>query len=76
MTRVRYFPNPSWNIAYQYIKGGKFQVSNDNSSWTTIATVDQTVHAGWNSFMIKNPNIYRYIRFVHDSTSKCKLAEF
>ncbi len=75
LTRIRYFPNPSWNIAYQFIKGAQIQVSNDNTTWTTIATVDQTVHAGWNSFMITNTNIFRYIRFLHDSKSKCNIAE-
>ena len=76
LTRIRYFPNPTWNIAYQFIKGAVFQVSNDNSSWITIATVDQTVHAGWNSFMITNNNIFRYVRFSHTSKSKCNIAEF
>lgn len=76
ITRIRYFPNPQWNIAYQYIKGANIQVSNDNTTWTTIATVDQTVHAGWNSFMISNTNIYRYVRFLHSSLSKCNIAEF
>jgi hypothetical protein len=76
LTRVRYFPNSSWAITYQFIKGAQIQVSNDNSTWTTIATVDQTVHAGWNSFMISNTNIFRYVRFLHDSKSKCNLAEF
>lgn len=75
MTRVRYFPNPAWNISYQFIKGATVQVSNNNSTWTTIATVDQTVHAGWNSFMINDNNTYRYVRFSHDSKSKCNIAE-
>lgn len=75
LTRIRYFPNPYWSIAYQYIKGAVIQVSNDNSTWTTIATVDQTVHAGWNSFMISDTNIYRYVRFQHNSMSKCNIAE-
>lgn len=51
------------------------QVSNDNTTWITIATVDQTVHAGWNSFMISDTTLYRYIRFSHTSASKCNLAE-
>jgi hypothetical protein len=75
LTRIRYFPNPYWNIAYQYIKGALIQVSNDNTTWTTIATVDQTVHAGWNSFMISDTNIYRYVRFSHTNQSKCNIAE-
>jgi hypothetical protein len=75
ISRIRYFPNPNWNVAYQYIKGAQVQVSNDNSTWVTIATVDQTVHAGWNSFMIADTNIYRYIKFVHGAVSKCQVSE-
>ena len=76
LTRIRYFPYPKWAIASDYIQGGKFQASNDNSTWIDIATIDNTVHSGWNTFMIQNQNVYRYVRFVHTSESGCQLAEF
>ncbi len=76
ITRIRYFPNPFWNIASLFLQGATVEVSNDNSTWSTIATVDQTVHAGWNSFIIKNSNIFRYVRFSHNNQSKCNISEF
>ena len=37
-------------------------------------TVDQTVHAGWNSFLPTSSNTFRYIRLRHNTDSDCKLA--
>ena len=65
LTRIRYFPNSTWNVASSYIKDAIFEVSNDNITYTNIGTVDQNVHAGWNSIMISDQNIYRYVRFSH-----------
>lgn len=77
LTRIRYFPNSTWNVASSYIKDAIFEVSNDNITYTNIGTVDQNVHAGWNSIMINDQNIYRYVRFSHtDGASYCSLAEF
>ena len=76
MTRIRYFPNPLWTIASNYIMGGKFQASNDNSTWTDIATIDQTAHAGWNTLMVLDQNVYQYVKFVHTDVSGCQIAEF
>jgi hypothetical protein len=76
LTRIRYFPTTAWVIASNFIQGALFQVSNDNSTWTTISTIDSLVHAGWNIIMPENKAPYRYVRFSHDSTSKCRLAEF
>jgi len=75
LTRVRYFPNPSWPIASEMIKGALIEVSNDNSTWKTLGTVDQSVHAGWNSKMITDTTIYRYVRFSHTNQSQCNIAE-
>ncbi len=75
ISKITYFPNPNWDIASKYIKGGVFEASIDNSTWTLLATIDQTVHAGWNSFMINNNyNLYKHFRFRHTSDSGCKLA--
>lgn len=75
LTRIRYFPNYKWQVASTYIQGGTFQVSNDKTTWKTLGTIDQTVHAGWNSIMIGDKGVYRYVSFNHTSTSKCNLAE-
>jgi len=74
ITRIRFFPNVAWNIASNYLKDAQFQVSNDNSTWTNISNIDSMVHAGWNIIIPSDQTPYRYIRFNHNSTSKCMLA--
>ena len=77
INRIRYFPYNKWTIAATYIKGAEIEASNDNTNFDLITTVDQTVHAGWNSYMPDSSSTaYRYIRIRHDSTSECKIAEF
>lgn len=74
--RIKYFPYYRWTIAANFIKGAIFEGSNDGTSYTTLGTVDQTVHAGWNSILVSTSTNYRYIRMKHTSTSGCKLSEF
>ena len=74
LTRIRFFPNSRWTIASQYLVGATFQASNDNSSWTTIQTIDATVRSGWNILPFSLANKYRYYRFAHNVNSQCSLA--
>lgn len=76
VTRIRYFPYYKWTIAANFIKGAVFEGSLDGTTYTQIATVDQTVHAGWNSIQLSAVAYYRFIRLKHTSTSGCKLSEF
>jgi hypothetical protein len=73
--RIRYFGNLSWTNVAQYILYSVFEGSNDLNSWTVLGQVDQTVHTGWNTLISKSSLPFRYIRFSHNSTSKCQLAE-
>lgn len=73
--RVRFFTNLDWINAANMILSAKFEGSNDQTTWTTIGTVDQTVHNGWNVIVTTGSPAYRYIRFLHNSTSQCNLAE-
>ena len=50
--------------------------SNDMSAWTVLATVDQTIHSGWNVLKSDVTTPFRYVRFHHNSTSMCNIAEF
>ncbi len=75
LTRIRYFPNPTWKIAADYIKGAVIEVSNDNTTWTKLGSADQSVHSGWNSIMVTDPKVYRYVKFSHTSKSGCSIAE-
>ena len=73
-TRVRFFPNSMWVIASNYILGATIEASNDNINWVNLATVDSTVHSGWNILPINTTNKYRYLRFAHNAQSMCSLA--
>jgi hypothetical protein len=76
LTKIRYFPTTEWKIASTKLKGAEFMGSNDKLAWTTIGTVDSTVHTGWNTIMTESTlPLYRYIKFGHTSLSGCKLAE-
>jgi hypothetical protein len=59
----------------EYLKGATIEASYDNSAFDTLATVDQTVHIGWNSYHISSNTLYRYIRLKHTSMSACQVAE-
>lgn len=78
ITKIRYFPNPLWKSAIAYIGGATVKVSNDGTTYTPILTIDSTTHTGWNVWRpaATPTQAYRYVRFEHNSTSKCELAEF
>ena len=54
----------------------KFQVSNDNTTWTTLHTIDPSMHLGINIHKPDTNTAYRYVKFVGNSSTACKLAEF
>ena len=74
VSRVRFFGNINWPNVANKILYALFQGSNDFEAWNTISTIDQTVHTGWNTLISKDQTPYRYIRFLHNSTSNCQLA--
>lgn len=71
--RIKFFPKGSLS-ADKYI-GSSFEGSNDMTSWTTIVTLDQNVHGGWNTRESKITTPFRYLRYKHNSTTSCSLAE-
>lgn len=77
ISSINYMGNPNWAITSNMLTGAIFEGSNDLSTWSTIFTIDNTVHMGWNYWPNPNPAavVYRYIRFRHNSTSQCQLAE-
>jgi len=55
-----------------------FQGSNDNSAFTTLFTVDENLHNGWNYYKWETANDYpkyRYYRFYGNSTGACAINE-
>ena len=75
MTRVRYFPNSKWLTAASYLVGATFEGSNDGTNYDVVASVDSTVHTGWNIIQTDLTKVYRYFRFAHNQVSACQLAE-
>ncbi len=63
--RIRFFGNRAWKNVASYILGAKLTASNDNTLWTTLYTIDSTVHTGWNIWRPSTPltATYRYVRF-------------
>ena len=75
LTRIRFFPNSNWLIASDYFVGATLEASIDGINYNTLATIDSTVHSGWNIHPFALTTHYRYVRFAHNSNSRCKLAE-
>lgn len=77
MSSIRYMPYLKWLIASEYLQDAVIEASDtETSGYVLIHTIDQTVHAGWNSHTPTTTTPYRYVRIRHTSTSNCKLAEF
>jgi hypothetical protein len=75
VSRIRFFPDMSWTNTANMILNSNFQGSNDLSTWTTLATTDQTIHSGWNTLASSSATAFRYVRFAHTSVSQCNIAE-
>lgn len=74
VNRISFFPNINWPNVLNAILYATFQGSNDMTTWNNISIVDQTVHTGWNVLMSSDATPYRYIRFLHNATSRCNIA--
>ena len=73
VTKIRYFPNPAWKSATEFISGATIKGSTDGTTYTTLTTLDSSAHSGWNIWKPATALTiyYRYVRFAHTSTSKC-----
>lgn len=78
ITKIRFYPNPTWKSALTYIKGAQLAASVDGTTWVNLTVLDSTVHTGWNIWKPQSAltTYYRYVAFRHNSTSACNLAEF
>lgn len=62
MTKVSFFPRPSWNTR---MNQGKFQGSNDGITYTNIYTIPDTPIAGqYTDVILSNTTEYRYYRYL------------
>lgn len=74
INRFRFFPFMGWANTANYILDAVFEGSNDQLSWSTMATIDQTVHSGWNVIIPSLSTPFRYFRFRHTNQSQCNVA--
>ena len=73
--RIRLFPSIEWSNVGKMILFSVVEGSNDMSNWNTLATIDQTIHSGWNFIKSSSGSTgYRYVRFRHNSTSQCNIG--
>ena len=73
--RFKFISKMIWRDNSKVLQGARFEGSNDMNNWTTLVTVDQSVHRGWNVLKTKVKEYFRYIRFAHDQRSQCSLGE-
>ena len=77
---IRYAPNPEWPNPNSYLEEGVFEYSDDASTWTELFALDPSeLHSSWNTWRVDDSDIgtvkHRAIRFRHNSTSQCQMAE-
>ena len=77
LSSIKFFPNPA--IKGYTLNGTVIEGSDDNSTYTTVATIDMNAHDGWNTISFADastPIRYRYYRLSgSQSSAKCALSE-
>ena len=43
ISKIKFYPNKSWDKPGTYLKGGKFQGSSDNITWNVMKTLDTKI---------------------------------
>lgn len=75
VTEVQVYPDYKILRPVEFFEGATIEYSSDGSIWQTLWTIDSSFHSGWNSHKPASPIYTRFVKFVHDSTSKCGLSE-
>lgn len=57
------------------MNGGKFQGSNDNSTWTDLYTVPSDPGASWQLVTVSNTTVWRYLRYLGPNSGHCNAGE-
>jgi len=70
VTTIKYYPRAGLAVR---LSGGKFQGSNDNSTWIDIYTIGATPTSNWTSVNVNGS--YRYIRYLSPANGYCNVAE-
>jgi autotransporter-associated beta strand protein len=69
---IRYYPRSGF---LSRMNGGKFQGSNDKSSWTDLYTISADPTLAWQSATVTNSTAWRYLRYLGTTNSYCNVAE-
>jgi chitodextrinase len=70
VTSIKYYPRDSWA---ERMNGGKFQGSNDNTTWTDVHTITTTPPYAWTTVSVNVT--YRYMRYLSPNNGYCNVAE-
>lgn len=70
--RIRYYPRSGNG---NRMTGGKFQGSNDGSTYTDLYTISTTPAVQWNDVTISSSTAYRYVRYLSPNAGYCNIAE-
>ncbi|MBO0950871.1 BACON domain-containing protein [Fibrella forsythiae] len=75
LTKVRYyFRSDNCSVCQDRCSQSTVQVSNDNTTWTTIATLPRPV-LGWQEYALSTAITWRYVRYVAASDCYGELLE-
>ncbi len=69
---IRFYPRSTYEGR---MDGGKFQGSNDGSSWTDLYTISGTPSSGWTSVSVSSATAWRYLRYLGPAGGYCNVAE-
>lgn len=71
--KIRYYPRPG---ASNRMLGGKFQGSNNGTSWTDINTISSNPANSWNNVdLAANTTAYRLFRYYGANNTYCNVSE-
>lgn len=71
---IRFYPRSGTGYPSR-MSGGKFQGSNDFSSWTDLYTVTSDTSLDWHTAAVTNTTAWRYLRYLGPAGGYCNVAE-
>jgi autotransporter-associated beta strand protein len=69
---IRYYPRSGY---LSRMTGGKFQGSNDNSTWTDLYTIPSDPTLAWQMVTVSNTTAWRYLRYLGPANGHCNVSE-
>jgi len=69
---IRYYPRSSFTSR---MTNGKFQGSNDLSSWSDLSLISSEPSLAWQTVTVTNTTAWRYLRYQGPANGYCNVAE-